>query len=81
MKDKAYHIRDRFPDKKNSIDLLMAKDTEFLALCADYDVCVDAVRYWAESKEPEAKTRVNEYLALIRELEDEINQALIRMKQ
>jgi len=76
MNDKAHHIRERFPDKKHSIDLLMTKDPEFLTLCEDYDVCVDALRYWAKSKEPEAKTRVNEYHALIQELEDEIKQAL-----
>ena len=81
MNDKAHHIRERFPDKKHSIDFLMTKDPEFLALCADYDVCVGAVRYWAKSKEPEAKTRVNEYRALIQELEYEIIQALFRMKQ
>ena len=81
MNDNTRHIRERFPDKKHSIDLLMTEDPEFLALCEDYDICVDAVRYWAKSKDPEAETRVNEYRALIQELEDEINQALITMKQ
>jgi hypothetical protein len=81
MNDKTCHIRERFPDKKYSIDLLMAEDPEFLALCQDYDICVDALRYWAKSKEPEAKTRVHEYRALIQELEDEINQALVAMQR
>ena len=39
----------------------MAEDPEFLALCEDYDVCVNALRYWTKSKEPEAEIRVNEY--------------------
>ena len=75
MNDKTRHIRERFPDKKQSLDLLMAEDFEFLAMCEDYDACVNALRYWTRSKEPEAKTRVNEYRALVRDLEEEITQA------
>ena len=71
------HIRERFPDKTHTIDLLVAKDPEFFDLCEDHDVCVDALRYWAKSKEPEAETRVNEYRALVRELQEEITQALL----
>ena len=72
----ACHIRERFPDKKQSIDLLMAEDPEFLALCEDHDTCVNALRYWANSKESVAETRVNEYRTLVRELQEEIAQAL-----
>jgi hypothetical protein len=54
----------------------MAIDTEFLALSEDYDTCVNALRYWIGSKEPEAKTRVNEYRILVHELEKEITQVL-----
>jgi len=71
------HIREQFPDKTHTIDLLVAKDPEFLDLCEDHDACVDALRYWAKSKEPEAETRVNEYRALVRELQEEITQALL----
>ena len=81
MNDKAHHIRERFLDKKHSLDLLMAEDPEFFALCEDYDVCVDALRYWAESKEPEAQTRVNEYRALVQDLEEEVTQALSRINR
>ena len=76
MNDKARHIRERFPDKKHSIDLRIAEDPEFLTLCEDHDACVDALRYWAKSKEPEAETRVDEYRALVGELQEEIAQAL-----
>jgi hypothetical protein len=76
----AYHIRECFPDKKHTIDLLMAKDPEFLTLCEDYDACVDALRYWAKSKQPEAEIRVNEYRILVRELQQEISQALLAME-
>ena len=49
-------------------------------MCEDYDACVNALRYWTESKEPEAKTRVNEYRALVQELLEEITQALAARK-
>ncbi len=76
----ARHIRERFPDKKHTIDFLMAKDPVFLELCEDHDACVDALRYWAKSKQPEAETRVNEYHILVRELQQEITQALLAME-
>ena len=80
MNDKARHIRELFPDKKHAIDLLTAEDPEFLTLCEDHDACVKALRYWAKSKEPEAETRVDEYRALVRELQEEIVQALIAVE-
>ena len=76
MNDKVHYIRERFPDHNHRIDLLMAVDTEFLALSEDYDTCVNALRYWIGSKEPEAKTRADEYRILVRELEEEITQVL-----
>ena len=76
MNDKVRHIRKAFPDKKHAIDFLMAEDSEFLALCEDHGACVDALQYWAKSKEPEAETRVHEYRKLVRELQEEITQAL-----
>ena len=76
MENKAHHIRDRFPDKKYHIDILIAENSEFLALSEDYDICVTALRYWAGSNAPEAETRVIEYHTLIKELEGEISQYL-----
>ena len=76
VNDKACHMRERFKDKNHVIDLLMTEDPEFLTLCEDFDACVKALNYWAESKAPEAEARVNEYRTIIDELEVEINQAL-----
>jgi len=58
------------------INLLMAKDPEFVVLCEDYNDCVNALRHWSRSRAPEAETRVKEYRALIEELEEEITRAL-----
>ena len=54
----------------------MAKDPEFHTLCDDYDACVDALHYWAESKAPEANIRVKEYRNLCRELEKEVAEVI-----
>ncbi len=80
VNDMARYIRERFPDKKQSIDRLMAEDPGFLALCDDYDVCVNALHYWSKSGEPEAEIRVNEYRTLIRELEEEVTEILAMRK-
>ena len=58
----------------------MTKDPDFLALCEDHDACVNALHYWAKSKAPEAKIRVNEYRTLVRELQEEIMQAIVVKK-
>ena len=76
MNDKTHNIVERFPGKSYAVQLLMAKDPEFVALCEDYNDCVNALRYWGESKAPEAETRVKEYRTLVAELEEEIIQAL-----
>ena len=76
MNEKPQHVLRKFGEKSEIIAHLMEEDGEFHALCEDYDACVDALRYWAKSKEPEAETRLNEYRNLVRELEDEIGEVL-----
>ena len=58
------------------MSLLMSEDPEFLAVCEDYDACVEALRYWAQSNESEAASRIHEYSALVQELEVEIIQVV-----
>ena len=80
MNEMAFHIRERFPDKKQSIDRLLAEDPEFADLCEDYDVCVNALRYWSKSEAPEAEIRVNEYSTLAQQIEEEVIECLIAAK-
>jgi hypothetical protein len=80
MNDKAHHILERFPDRSESIALLMDENPEFRTMCEDYDDCVNALRHWVHSKEPEAATRSSEYRTLIQELEEEIIQAFAALK-
>jgi hypothetical protein len=81
VNDRERHIREKFPDQKHALDLLAAQDSEFLALCEDHDACINALEYWARSKEPEAETRIDEYRNLVRELQEEIAQALTRINR
>ena len=76
----AHHIRKRFSDQKYSIDQLMAKDSEFLSLCDDYDACINAIQYWTKSKESEAENMIDEFRNIVRELEEEVIEALITQK-
>jgi len=64
------------PDQKVSIDRLAGQDSEFLALCDDFDACVDALQYWTDSEEPGANSKVDEYRELIGALYKEITQIL-----
>ena len=76
----THHIRKRFSDQKFSIDQLMAIDSEFLSLCDDYDACINALQYWTKSKEPEAESMIDEFRNIVRELEEEVIEALITPK-
>ncbi len=81
MINQIHHILERFPDQKYNIDWLMAKDSEFLSLCEDYDACINALQYWAQSEDPEAETMVDEFSDIARELEEEVIEALIALKR
>ena len=76
MNEENANILKRFPEKIHTLTVLMAEIPEFLAVCEDYEACVEALRYWAQSNEPEAEARTQEYRALVQELEAEIIQAV-----
>ena len=76
MTDKALLILKQLSEKSHTIVRLIEENSELLAICEDYDVCIKALKHWEQSEEPEAKTRVNEYKTLIKELEKEIREAL-----
>ena len=76
MNEENANILKRFPEKIHTLTVLMAENPEFLAVCEDYDACVEALRYWAQSNEPEAEAWTQEYRALVQELEAEIIQAV-----
>ena len=73
---KHLSILDRFPDKSEILIALMARNSEFLGMCEDHEECMKALRYWARSNEPDSDGRVKEYCDLVRQLEEEIIEAV-----
>ena len=73
-------ILDRFPEKSEIIISLMARNAEFLGMCEDLEACMNALRYWSQSNEPNAENRIREYCDLVRQLEEEILQAVAEQK-
>jgi hypothetical protein len=69
-------ILDRFQGKRRLLIRRMSEDSDFYALCQDYEICVKALQYWRRSGEPEADARQAEYRRLVRELETEITAEL-----
>jgi hypothetical protein len=72
MRNQDLEILKRFPDKRHILVQRMTEDADFFSFCQDYEICVKALKYWTSSTKPEAKTRMNEYHTLVRELEQEI---------
>lgn len=65
---------ERYPDRGPALRCLYAKSTGFQALCADYQQCSEAIRYWSKSEDESGPVRHREYQALLNELETEILQ-------
>ena len=73
-------ILERFPDKSEILIALMARNPELLGMCEDHEECIKALRYWARCNEPDADGRVKEYCDLVRQLEEEILQAVAELE-
>ena len=78
MNGKPMKVFDRFPEKIEDINRLIAEDPDFFAICEDYEDCIRVLRFWTESQKPEAKSRLKEYRLLVRKLEEEIEQLLLK---
>ena len=75
MISKPRHIYEKFPEQVHVINRLMSEKASFLALCEDYEICINALKHSAHSQESEAKERLEEYETLAQELEEEIQEA------
>jgi len=72
----AFHASKRFQHKRDLILRLCDSNADFLSLCEDYEVCVNAFNYWGHLEVPGALTKASEYHDIMGELEKEICQAL-----
>ena len=71
-----FTILERFPESKDTIKRLYCTSIDFQILCEDLCKCDRALAYWAQSAKADAPERQEEYQALQRELENEINRFL-----
>ena len=69
-------ILKRFPDHKDDLLEMYRSSASFQSVCANYQECLEALRYWAESEDEIAPERHREYQALLHELEEDIRQSL-----
>ena len=65
-----------FPDKKDALRQMYRSSESFRMLCRNYQKCAEALDFWKKSERPEAPDRHQEYIALLKELELEINQTI-----
>ncbi len=66
----------RFPDCKDALLRTYRTSESFQSICANYQECLEALRYWAESEHKIAPERHREYESLLHELEQDIRQSL-----
>ena len=71
-----FTILERFPDRKDAVKRLFSANVNFQTLCEDFRQCSEALKYWNQSIKTDAPARREEYEALRRELESEINRFL-----
>ena len=72
---------DRFPEQRDAIEQRLAQDSAFFELCEDYAEASQAWAYWRASVDgaspaDSAAEIAENYRTLLRELEEEILQAL-----
>ena len=69
-------IMKRFPDRKDALLQMHRTSESFRSICENYQECLEALRYWAESEHETAVDRHREYASLLHELEEDVRQNL-----
>ncbi|MFT5730377.1 MAG: hypothetical protein ACI8PB_004557 [Desulforhopalus sp.] len=64
-------LQQHFPEKDNIIKQWLDVDPTLQEIAENYLDCENALRYWGQSKSPEAKTIIAEYLTISKGLEQE----------
>jgi hypothetical protein len=76
IRTSLFAVLERFPHRKAVVRQLFKENDSFQTLCEDYRKCAEALRHWNQSVAKEAIVRRQEYAALLRELETEIEENL-----
>jgi hypothetical protein len=64
-------IKEKFPHQQKRIDELYEQDQDFQALCADYLLCLNAVKLFNLIYHEQGKS-IEEFEAMIKDLEKEL---------
>ncbi len=69
-------IMHRFPHCRDVVRYKFLDSESFQSICKDYQICSEALEYWAKSEHENAPDRHQEYLTLLHEIESDIFQSL-----
>ncbi len=69
-------IMHRFPHCRDVVRHRYLNSESFQSICKDYQICSEALEYWAKSEHENASDRHQEYSALLHEMESDIIQSL-----
>lgn len=81
IKHATYHTEQHFVNRLELLRYLMKRDREFLAICKDYDICIQTVHYRSNEGAPPADKRAQEFQKIAEELVGEINDRLIASRR
>ena len=69
-------VMQRFPDRRDVLRHRFLNSESFKSICQDYQICSEALAYWAKSEHEKASDRYREYSMLLNEMESDIIQGL-----
>ena len=70
------HTVERLPEWTNTIRRLYLKDERFRAICEDFALSIGALRRFEDRSDAHLRPEVEDYRAMVRELEDELRSYL-----
>lgn len=76
IKPGLFLIMQQCPSHKNLLRRMYLGSRSFQILCDDYQKCVEAQKYWAQSNADQAPERSNEYRDMMEDIETEIKERI-----
>ena len=70
------HVVERFPERKELVRRLYLKDEQFRSMCEDFLLSIDSLRRFEGRPDAHLRPEVDDYRALLGELEAEIRSYL-----
>lgn len=76
IKPGLFLIMQQCPSRKNLLRRMYLGSRSFQTLCDDYQKCVEAQEYWAQSNADQAQERSKEYREMMEGIEIEIKERI-----